>query len=309
MARLLLAAFYRSGCGPARRRAVSWYARPVHRTAATVMAAALLAGCAAHTARETVRFPNATPGAPVAIEATLIRPAGPGPFPAVVQLHGCGGIDAQSVRWARWLADRGYVALVVDSFGPRRLKGDCRSGPDDPPLTARFDDAFGALRYLQSQTYVRADRVAAIGWSQGGVYAMAVINGPSLERARGRGVSLPATGFAAGIGVYPGGCFSLVKEQVVRPLLVLIGEADDWTPAAKCREMVEAMRGRGADAAIVTYPGAYHYFDVEGQRLEVQTHVENDNRPGGFGATVSYQAEAAMDARRRVEEFLARQLK
>jgi len=273
------------------------------------MAAALLAGCAAHTGRQIVRFPNATPGAPVAIEATLIRPDGPGPFPAVVQLHGCGGIEAQSFRWARWLADRGYVALVVDSFGPRGLKGDCRSGPDDPPITARFDDAFGALRYLQSQSYVRADRVAAIGWSQGGVYAMAVINGPSLERARRRGVSLPATGFAAGIGAYPGGCFSLVNEQVIRPLLVLIGEADDWTPAAKCREMVEAMRGRGADATIVGYPGAYHYFDVEGQPLEVQAQVENDNRAGGFGATVSYQAEAAADARRQVEQFLARHLK
>jgi len=309
MAWLLLAAFYRSGSVPARRRAGSWYARPVHRLAAAVMAATLLAGCAAHTGRQSVRFPSATPGAPVAIGATLIRPAGPGPFPAVVQLHGCGGVDAQSFRWARWLADRGYVALVVDSFGPRRLTGDCRSGPDDPPITARFDDAFGALRYLQSQTYVRADRVAAIGWSQGGVYAMAVINGPSLERARRRGVSLPATGFAAGIGVYPGGCFSLVKEQVVRPLLVLIGEADDWTPAAKCREMVEAMRSRGADATIVTYPGAYHYFDVEGRRLEVLAQVENDNRPGGFGATVSYQAEAAANARRRIDAFLARHLK
>jgi dienelactone hydrolase len=287
----------------------SWYAHAVNRLGAAVTAAMLLAGCAAHTARQTVRFPNSTPGAPVTIEATLVRPAGPGPFPAVAQLHGCAGIEAQSFRWARWLAEHGYVALVVDSFGPRGVKGDCRSGPDEPPITARFDDAFGALRYLQSQTYVRADRVAAIGWSQGGVYAMAVINGPSLERARGRGVALPATGFAAGIGVYPGGCFSLVKEQVIRPLLVLIGEADDWTPAAKCREMVEAMRGRGADAAIVTYPGAYHYFDVEGQRLEVQAHVENDNRPGGFGATVSYQAEAATDAHRRVEEFLARHLR
>jgi len=278
------------------------------------MAAAFFAGCAAPAARHPVRFPSATPGAPATIEATLIRPAGPGPFPAVVQLHGCAGVEAQSFRWARWLADRGYVALVVDSFGPRRLKGDCRSGPDDPPLTARFDDAFGALRYLQAQSYVRGDRVAAIGWSQGGVYAMAVINGPSLERARRRGVALPTIGsttggFAAGIGVYPGGCFSLVKEQVVRPLLVLIGEADDWTPAAKCREMVDAMRSRGADATIATYPGAYHYFDVEGQRHEVLAHVENENRPGGAGATVAYQAEAAGDARRRVEDFLARHLK
>jgi dienelactone hydrolase len=188
------------------------------------------------------------------------------------------------------------------------MPGDCRSRPDDPPISARFDDAFGALQYLQSLPYVRADRVAAIGWSQGGVYAMSVINGPSLERARRRGVALPATGFAAAVGVYPGGCFSLVHEQVVRPLLVLIGEADDWTPAAKCREMVEAMRGRGADATIVTYPGAYHYFDVEGQRLEVLATVDNDNRPGG-GATVSYQAAAAADARRRIEEFLGRHLR
>jgi len=309
----LLAAFYRSVRARARRRAISWYARPVYRVIAAVMAATLLAGCAAH-ARQTVRFSSITPGAPLTIEATMVRPAGPGPFPAVVQLHGCAGLEAQSFRWARWFAERGYVALVVDSFGPRGVKGDCRSGPDDPPITARFDDAFGALLYLQSRPDVRADRVAAIGWSQGGVYAMAVINGPSLDRARRRGVAMPTIGsttggFAAGIGVYPGGCFSLVNEQVVRPLLVLIGEADDWTPAAKCREMVEAMRGRGADATIVTYPGAYHYFDVEGQRLEVQTQVENDNRAGGFGATVSYQAEAASDAHRRVEEFLARHLK
>ncbi|HSL50237.1 MAG TPA: dienelactone hydrolase family protein [Candidatus Deferrimicrobiaceae bacterium] len=281
----------------------------MHRITAAVVAATLLAGCAALAGRQTVRFPNVTPGAPVSIEATLIRPAGPGPFPAVVLLHGCAGVEAQSLRWARRLADRGYVALVLDSFGPRGIEGDCRSGPDDPPITARFDDAFGALRYLQSLAYVRAERVAAIGWSQGGVYAMAAINGPSLERARRRGVALPATGFAAAVGVYPGGCFSLVGEQVVRPLLVLIGEADDWTPAAKCREMVEAMRGRGADAAIVTYPGAYHYFDVEGQRLEVLAHVENDNRPGGFGATVSYHPAAAADARRRIEAFLGRHLR
>jgi dienelactone hydrolase len=286
------------------------YARAVRRAVATlIVAAVLVAGCSSLRGGRVVRFDNVTPGAPLAIDATLVLPAGPGPFPAVVQLHGCGGIEAQSFRWARWLADHGYAALVVDSFRARHVKGDCRTGPDEPPVTARFDDAFGALRYLQTRPEVRADRVAAIGWSQGGVYAMAVVNGPSLERARRRGVVLPAVGFAASVGVYPGGCFSLVKEQVMRPLLVLIGEADDWTPAAKCREMVEAMRARGADATIVTYPGAYHYFDVEGQRREVLAEVENDNRRGGFGATVSYQAAAAADAHRRIEEFLARHLR
>jgi dienelactone hydrolase len=277
--------------------------------AAAVLATALLPACASQLGGRPVKFANVTPGSPEEIVGTLVRPAGGGPFPAVVQLHGCGGLEAQSYRWARWFADHGYVALVVDSYGPRNVKGDCRSGDDEPPITARFDDAFGALRYLQSMPDVQGDRVAAIGWSQGGVYAISVINGPSLERARKRGVQLPAVGFAAGIGVYPGGCFSLVKEQVVRPLLVLIGDADDWTPAAKCAEMVGAMKSRGADARIVIYPGAYHYFDVEGQRLEVLTDVDNDAKPGGHGATVGYQAGAAADAHRQVESFLAGQVK
>jgi len=73
--------------------------------------------------------------------------------------------------------------------------------------------------------------------------------------------------------------------------------------------MVEAMRSRGADANIVTYPGAYHYFDVEGQKKEELADVENDTRPGGYGATVAYQAEAAADAQRRIAEFLAHHLR
>ncbi len=272
--------------------------------APAVIAAVLLWGCAAP-----VTFQTLTPGAPETITARLTRPSGAGPFPAVVVLHGCGGVSPQMDRWARWLAARGHVALVVDSFGPRKVSGDCLpESPDDIPVTARFDDAMGALRWLQAQPFVRADRVAAMGFSQGGVYAIAVINGPSLERARRRGVALPEPGFAAAVGVYPGGCFSLVKERVVRPLLVLIGEADDWTPAAVCREMVESMRARGADASIVVYPGAFHYFDVEGQPREVLAHVGNQYRAGGRGATVAYQAEAAADAFRQVEAFLCQHL-
>ena len=270
--------------------------------------AVALTSCAITRPGTPVTFPNTTPGAAVEIPGTLVRPAGAGPFPAVVQLHGCAGVEAQSFRWARWLADHGYVALVVDSFTPRRVDRDCRSGPDEPPITARLDDAFGALRYLQSQPWVRGDRVAAMGWSQGGVYAMAVINGASLERARQRGVEVPAVGFAAAAALYPGGCESLVKERVIRPLLLLAGGADDWTPAAHCEQMVAAMRSRGADVTIVVYPGAYHYFDKEGQRKEVLAHVENDESPTGFGATVAYDAEAARDAYRRVEAFLARHL-
>jgi hypothetical protein len=52
----------------------------------------------------------------------LARPAGDGPFPAVVVLHGCGGFAAGgSLQLADQLRDWGYVALMVDSLGPRGL--------------------------------------------------------------------------------------------------------------------------------------------------------------------------------------------
>jgi len=264
----------------------------------------LSSGCAARGGTSAVRFTNLTPAAPVAIDATLVRPAGNGPFPAVIQLHGCAGLEPQSYRWARWLAERGYVSLVVDSYGPRGVKGDCRTGPDEPPITARFDDAMGALRYLQAQPFVRPDRIAAIGWSQGGVYAMAVINGPSLERAKQRGVELPAVGFAAAIAFYPGGCKSLIDEQVIRPLLVLIGGADDWTPAATCQRMADAMAPRGADVSIVVYPGAYHDFDNAAQTLhELHGLAFTANGDGIAHAGLNPAARAA--ALKDVPDFLA----
>src|SRR5688572_2481671 len=278
---------------------------PMPRHAWVALAGALcLSGCAG----PAVSFPNATPGAPRAVFGYESRPQGAGPFPAVVLMHGCHGVSPSTREWAAWLRARGYVALVVDSWAARGITDGCVPGPDIAS-TERFDDAVGALRWLRSRAYVDPQRVGVMGWSNGGVFAMSVINGPSLERARARGVEVPAPGFAAAVALYPGGCYSLVNERVVRPLLLLIGDADDWTLPSECARMVEAMRGRGADATIVLYPGAVHYFDVVGQPRTVLPEVENRNKPGGCcGASVGYDAGADADARTRVEAFLARHL-
>jgi len=255
-----------------------------------------------------VSFPNATPASPLVIPAAEVRPEGPGPFPAVVLMHGCHGVSGSTRQWAGWFREHGYVALIVDSWLPRGIRDGCRPGPDISS-TERFDDAMGALRWLQSRPYVDGRHVGIIGWSNGGVFALAAVNGPSLDRARARGVALPEPGFAASVAVYPGGCYSLVDERVVRPLLLLIGAADDWTLPSECVRMVEAMRGRGADATIVLYPGAVHYFDVVGQPRVVLPEVENRNKPGDCcGATVGYDPDADADAHRRVEAFFGRHL-
>ena len=280
------------------------YARRMPRLAwAAFAASVLLAGCA-----PALSFPNATVDQPLRVPAYETRPDGSGPFAAVVLMHGCHGVSPSVRDWGRWFRERGYVALIVDSWAARGIKDGCVPGPD-LPSTERFADAVGALRWLQSRPYVDPRRVGAMGWSNGGVYAMSVINGPSLERAKRRGVEMPAPGFAAAVAMYPGGCYSLVNEQVVRPLLLLIGDADDWTLPQECARMVEAMRARGADATIVLYAGAVHYFDVEGQARVLLPEVENRNKPGGCcGATVGFDPSANADAHRRVEQFFGRHL-
>src|SRR5438874_2810476 len=270
---------------------------------ALLLAALLLAGCA--TGR--VSFDNVTPGAPVRVRAEAFRPDGAGPFPAAVLMHGCHGVSRSTHDWARWFRERGYLALVVDSWTSRELGEQCSPG-EDLPNTARFDDAIGALRWLQAQPEVDRERIGIIGWSNGGAFALSAVNGPTAERAKRRGVEIPPPGYRAAVGVYPGACPSLSNELSVRPVLILIGSDDDWTNPAECGALAARQRAKGADVTIVVYPGAVHYFDVEEQPRVFLAEVENRNAAGGrcCGATVGFDASANADAHRRVGEVFGR---
>ena len=71
------------------------------------------------------------------VDGTLFKPDGAGPFPAVVLLHGCGGIRTHFVQWAGAIRDMGYVALLVDSFRPRDHYGRACEGAATPAECAR----------------------------------------------------------------------------------------------------------------------------------------------------------------------------
>ena len=96
----------------------------------------------------------------------------------------------------------------------------------------------------------------------------------------------------------------------MRPVLILIGADDDWTNPAECEELARRQRAKGADVTVVVYPGAVHYFDVEGQPRMFLPDVENRNAKTGrcCGATVGFDAAANADAHRRIGEFFERHL-
>ena len=273
-----------------------------------VAALALLAGCAG----SLVAFVNADREERVTVTGVVYRPEGAGPFPAVVLLHGCHGVLPATHDWARWFRERGYLALVVDSWAPRGIptgfRLGCRADEPETPPRERFADALGALAFLQDRADVDAARVGVIGWSNGGAFAIGVVSANRLAQSRTRGIAVPEPGYRASVAVYPGGCRSARNSVLTAPLLILMGEADDWTLPNPCVEAARAMRERGGDATIVLYPGVYHYFDVEGLPRRFLPDVGNDNRPDGAGATVGYDAAAEADARRRVADFFSRHM-
>ena len=70
-------------------------------------------------AGEFVDIEGGTKERPVRLTGYLARPTGPGPYSAVVLMHGCGGFHSSMISWADRLSRFGYAALAVDSFGSR----------------------------------------------------------------------------------------------------------------------------------------------------------------------------------------------
>ena len=217
------------------------------------------------------------------------RPAGKGPFPAMLVLHGCGGVYDNTRTWASRLASWGYLGVIVDSFRPRHIKSVCNVGGTPTPKL-RAQDAFNAASYLRTLPDVLPDRIGAIGFSNGARTALFAAQTSEVPTDRG------GRPFAAIVAYYPG-CESVQQRQpMATDVLILIGKDDNWTLAADCQKFVEASVGLPHAPAIKVYPGALHDFDRGGL-----PSFNNDHYTGG-------NPEAAADSFVRTKAFLRERL-
>ena len=264
-------------------------------------------------ALETVHF--ASLDGKTNLTAYLGRHPGDAPRPAVVLMHGCSGLLNANGRifpiyraWMRALFAKGYDVLTVDSAASRGFGQTCTPGPNRITMWRdRPSDAYAALGYLQAQPSVRADRIALMGWSQGGGAVLLTINDKSI----GRPAAL-SQDFVTAVAFYPGVCndkfqskpWTQVEPQgwtTQVPLLVLFGAADTWTPLAPCEEFLGRAKARGNPVELKIYANAVHAFDAPNlPRTELPAY-RNGNGPV---PVIGTDEEARADAFPRVLEFL-----
>jgi carboxymethylenebutenolidase len=232
--------------------------------------------------------------------------------PAVVMMHGRAGAysdradgvyDASTLSlrhkaWGREWAKAGYLAVLVDGFGPRGYpRGFPRFSYERRPeelneVTIRPLDAYGALAYLRSRSDVIPDRIGLQGWSNGGSAAIAAIS------ADAPGIASPAaaTGFRAALAFYPGcglkGRFENEPFRPYAPTLILHGTADEEISYKRCAALVDKTRENGGNVEIKIYPGATHSFDSPSRKRR----------------SVDANAAATEDALERSLQFFARHL-
>ena len=207
------------------------------------------------------------------------EPSGPGPHPAIVLLHGRAGpysslakgvysaetLSKRHKAYGEFWSERGYVALLVDSFGPRGYPEGFGKGSYDerPPevseQTVRPLDAYGALLYLRKQSGVIKDRIGVQGWSNGGMTVLVTMS----DQAPGLPLPSDQAGFRAAIAEYPGCGMDAIKGayHAYAPMLLMIAGDDQEVSPERCEKFAQRAKADGNDIKVIVYPGAAHNFD------------------------------------------------
>lgn len=230
------------------------------------------------------------------INALYAAPDVPGPMPAVIVLHGAGGVfdppdpgepepdmGPQFQEWAAILYNEGYAVLLPDSFSSRGFY-EWTQHPDEldkqDRLVMRAYDAQAALIFACAQPEIDCDRVAALGFSNGGSVAALSVHErlndidllgdltPAEERPR----------FALSIPYYPGcGFDGLLSTDIddptefyrpTAPVYVQHAEDDRLLDDCEARleqteEMVDVENLGENPFHLTIYPNAGHSFDSD----------------------------------------------
>jgi len=210
--------------------------------------------------------------------------AASGKVPAVILVHGSGGIGYREATWGAFFRKHGYATMVIDMFGPRGFT------PMSGKNVGGYDDVIDAFNMLRTHPRIDPDRVAVMGWSWG---AGITLSSAVMTEGRGKGHT-----FKAHVSMYPVCGVNAVPYAGPKDakILVVIGTKDTYTKDWQCKEIVDKGVRDGRDVKLIVYDGAFHGFD--GNKSATFTHL-------AFGRqTIKPDARITEQARKDVLAFI-----
>ena len=201
----------------------------------------------------------------------------------VVALHGCGGLfatagalkgqlNARHQGMADLLVANGYAVVFPDSLNPRGVAQLCTQKMSERTInqTERRRDALATLNWVASQPWATPSKMALLGWSHGGSAVLAATQRPHPE------VLAQSVRPALAIAFYPGcSAAARVNYQPNAPLILMLGEKDDWTAPGPCIAL-----GRAVGAEVNVFADSYHDFDNPVGVVRLRKDVPNGVNPG-----------------------------
>ncbi len=223
------------------------------------------------------------------IAGALFKPEGAGPFPIVIYMSGCAGIDIPPDRAMQkvlidHLQSKGVATLIVDPFTVRHEdQGVCDKVGSGPEVFVRGAKDVAAVRKaVAGMPDIDQKHVFLQGYSYGAI--------ASLMASDVKNPASGTLGLAGVIAYYPY-CAQDVERSV--PTLVLIGDKDDWTIAENCKAVKDK-----PNMDVVVLPGATHGFAMP------------MDKPVDFqGHHIAYDEKATKDAQERADAFMAAHMK
>jgi dienelactone hydrolase len=204
---------------------------------------------------------------------TVIRPAGPGPFPVALQFHGCAGSQPFQMSYAEAARKAGIAVVIVDSFRPRgmsRLDGSLFVCTGTTLRGAqRAGDVYAMLHWLKGQAWADSGKVALAGWSHGGWTIMdAFAQGDGAARMTGLTDADPAMlkAVKAAFLVYPYASFPSLTSargwQGQKPkVFAVLGGRDQVVGTGGPMKALNRLRADGLQVDVLTFEDATHAFD------------------------------------------------
>jgi dienelactone hydrolase len=270
----------------------------------------LLGLFAARTFAENINIPAPHIGEDKTLRAQWFTPeAGKASGAAAILLHGCGGLGAHRQLNTRhkaakdWLLERGIAVVFPESFTSRNFEQVCTEKLQARVITQRdrVQDVIATRVWLNAQPGIDAKKIVLWGWSHGGSAVLNTVTHQPVLGNFGDDVK-----FAEAIAFYPG-CSPFAKDnsptQISSPLTILMGEADDWTPAAPCTTFAARLKNNEQPVSLTLYPGAYHDFDNPAGKFRVRSDVPNGVNKDK-GVTVAPDPKAREDAMARIDALL-----